>query len=99
MRALSDWFHENKLSLNVQKTPFFGFVPKNTNNNIISITLRNQQILRVNNANYQGIYTDDELEWDDHINHIVKTLSSESCAIHTVKIYLSLFKIVILQSY
>ena len=67
----------------------FVFVPKNTNKNIISITLRNQQILRVNNVNYQGIYTDDQLEWDDHINHIVKQLSSGSYGIHRVKIYLS----------
>jgi len=44
MRALSDWFYANKLSLNVQKTTFVVFSPKNTNNNITSITLGNQQM-------------------------------------------------------
>ena len=36
MRALSDWFYVDKLSLNVQKTTY--------NNNITSITLGNQQM-------------------------------------------------------
>jgi len=49
MRALSDWFYANELSLNVQKTNFVVFAPNNTNNNITSITLGNQQILKVNN--------------------------------------------------
>ena len=64
------------------------FAPNNTNNNITSITLRNQQILRVNKATFLGIYIDDGPEWDDYINHIVKMLSSGSYLIHTVKRYM-----------
>ena len=74
MRALSDWFYANKLSLNVQKTTVVVFAPKYTNNNRTSITLGNEQILRVNNANFLGMDIDGGLEWDDHINHIVKML-------------------------
>ena len=81
--------HESIIRLNVQKTYFVVFAPKNTNNNITSITLRNQQILRVNNAKCLGIYIVDGLKWDDHISHIVKTVSSGSYAIHTVQKYLS----------
>ena len=74
MRALSDWFYANKLLLNVQKTNYAVFTPKNTSNNISSITLRNQnqQLVRVNNATFLGIYIDNGLGWDDYINHIVK---------------------------
>jgi len=86
-RALSDWFYANKLSLNVQKTNFVAFAPKNTNNNTTSITLGNQQILRINNAKLLGIYIDDGFEWEYNINHIVKQLSGGSYAIHTVKKY------------
>ena len=84
------WFYVNKLSLNVQKTHIVVSTPKNTNNKITSTTLGNQQILRVNNARFLGINIDNGLEWDEHINHIVKMLSSGSYAIHTVKKYLSL---------
>ena len=78
MRALSDWFYANKLSLNVLKNVVVVFAPKNTNNNITSITLGNKQILRVNNAIFLGIYLEDGLE-----------LSSGTYAIHTVKGYMS----------
>jgi len=70
MRALSDWFYANKLSLNVLQTTFVVFAPKNTNNNITSITLGNQQVLRVNKAKFVDIYIDNGLEWDDHTNYI-----------------------------
>ena len=50
-------FYANKLSLNVQKTNFVVFAPKNTNNNMTSITLGNQWILRVNNAQFLYVFT------------------------------------------
>jgi len=62
----------DKSLLNVQMTKYVVFAPKNTISNISSITLQNQQILRVNNATFLGIYIDNGLGWDDYINHIVK---------------------------
>jgi len=65
MRAFSDWFYANKLLLNVQKTSFVVFSPKNTNNNMTSITLANQQVLRVNKSDsaiFLGFTMDLELE-------------------------------------
>ena len=65
MRAFSDWFYANKLLLNVQKTSFVVFAPKNTNNNMTSITLANQQVLRVNKSDsaiFLGFTMDLELE-------------------------------------
>ena len=60
--TLLDWFYANKLWLNVQKTNCVVFAPKNTNNNMKSTTLGNQQILRVNNAKYLDIYVEEVLE-------------------------------------
>jgi len=78
-----------QIIIGCSETNFVLFTPKNTNNNITSITLGNQQILRVNNGKFLGIYIDDWLGWDDHINHIVKRVIQWIIVIHTVKTYLS----------
>ena len=66
---ISDWLSANRLSLNVGKSKLLFF----TNNDRIilkDITIRiNEQILvEVTNAKYLGVYIDNKLHWDVHIN-------------------------------
>jgi len=90
--TLNDWFRANKLSLNITKTNFMIFSPKSVNKHptITTINLGNQVILRVNCAKFLGIYIDDELQWDTHIDNLSCKLSSGAYAINSTKRILSL---------
>ena len=89
MCTLSDWFCANKLSLNAQKTNFIMFSPKNTHTNISALHLANHTIQKVSCTKFLGIYIDDELQWGEHINHVLKRVSSGSYALRAVKRFLS----------
>ena len=83
--TLTDWFCANKLSLNVNKTNFLVFSPKEKIiSNEMTINLGDQIIRRVNNAKFLGIHIDDELQWGAHIDHLYKKASG-SYAINAVK--------------
>jgi len=87
LASLHDWFCANKLSLNVSKTNFILFSPKSNDKNvgITKINLGIQSIQRVNSAKFLGIYIDDELQWDEHINHIYRKLASGCYAVNATK--------------
>ena len=89
MNTLSDWFCANKLSLNAPKTNFIICSPKNTHTNISSLNLANHTIQKVSCTKFLGIYIDDELQWGEHINHVLKRVSSGSYTLHAVKRFLS----------
>lgn len=91
LNKLQDWFRANKLSLNIGKTNFMLFSPKPTNKEttIKSINLGDQIINRVNYAKFLGLYIDDGLQWDKHINHIACKISGGAYAINSVKKILS----------
>ena len=84
--TLTDWFCANKLSLNVNKTNFLVFSPKEKIiSNEMTIKLGDQIIRRVNNAIFLGIHIDDELQWRAHIDHLSNKLASGSYAIMQLK--------------
>ena len=87
LASLHDWFCANKLSLNVTKTNFMIFPPKLTNDNldISVINLGNQPIQRVHCTKFLGIYMDDGLRWDEHINHISRKIVSGCYALNSAQ--------------
>ena len=73
---ISEWLSANRLSLNVGKSKLLYF----TNNNRtviqnIHIKINNQILAEVPNAKYLGVYIDNRLQWDTHINNIKLRLS------------------------
>ena len=88
---LDDWFRSNKLSLNVQKTHFMIFNHnKQRYIDIDSIKIGHENIQRVGHAKFLGIWVDDELEWDKHIEHVSKKIASGTYAINSSKRILSI---------
>ena len=73
----------------LKKTILSFFSPKNTRTNISSLNLANHTIQKVSCTKFLGIYIDDELQWGEHINHVLKMVSSGSYALHAVKRFLS----------
>ena len=89
LASLTDWFHANKLSLNVLKTNFMKF-GKGSQTSEYDLHLSNNSITKVSSAKFLGIIINDELGWSEHINHIAKKIASGSYAIYSVKIFLSI---------
>ena len=76
LAKISDWLSANRLSLNVGKSKLLYF----TNNDRgilkdIDIRINNQILAEVSNAKYLGVYIDNKLQWDTHINNIKLRLS------------------------
>ena len=75
---LTDWFRANKLSLNISKTNYILFTYQNrqvvTN---IDLQLSDISIERTKYTKFLGIYIDEKLKWDEHIN-VMKTKISKS---------------------
>ena len=88
---LSDWFKANKLSLNAKKTNYMIFKKQrnlqiNTN---IDILIDSTILEKSNTVKFLGIYIDDKLTWQDHIEHCRKKMSSGVYALNATKHLLS----------
>lgn len=67
------WLCVNRLSLNISKTVFIAFgVYSNSRPENISIQINNQDIRRVESTKYLGIYIDQAMKWETHVNYITK---------------------------
>ena len=73
LKIASDWFKANKLSLNLNKTIYIIF--RSTNKQISSTTMDinidNVIIPRVVSTKFLGVYVDQHLKWNIHIEDMV----------------------------
>ena len=81
MQSLQDWFRANKLTLNIQKSVCILFSP---NNRIIQFKLEldGLSIPQVRCTKLLGLWVDDQLRWNDHVNKLILKLK---CKIHLLK--------------
>jgi hypothetical protein len=76
LAKLSIWFKVNKLSVNVSKTNFILFGSKHyPSNTSYSVLLNDKCLDRVNCTKFLGVYIDEKLTWNDHINHVCSKVS------------------------
>ena len=76
LNKISEWLSANRLSLNVGKSKLLYF----TNNDRkklqdINIKINDQILAEVTSAKYLGVYIDNKLQWNTHINNIKLRLS------------------------
>ena len=78
LKLVSDWFKSNKLSLNAAKTNFIAFhkhrstlMPAAS----IELFIENSRIINVSSTKFLGVYINEFLTWDDHINSVCKKVS------------------------
>ena len=67
LKLLQDWFHANKLTLNLTKTQCMLFKAKKCCPSI-TLNINNTLIEQHKNAKFLGLILDDELSWTPHIN-------------------------------
>ena len=69
MKKLSDWFQANKLSLNVKKSKFIYFLPRQKKYSLdIQLLLNNEIIEQVKETVFLGVILDENLNWKSHIS-------------------------------
>ena len=87
LEKIYKWLCSNRLLLNINKTKFIVFGPRNSERcgDNLSIKIRQQNVVRVAKnteeqaVKFLGIYLDESLTWECHIKHIQKKLN---CAIY-----------------
>jgi len=71
---LDKLFKSNRLSLNIKKTNYIIFFPKSKcrQQQITSFTIQidGKTIERVEHARFLGVYIDEKLQWNEHINQM-----------------------------
>ena len=71
---LNKWFLLNKLSLNIAKTNFIVFGKFNNDKNI-KVCIDKNELTRVNETKFLGVYIDSNLSWKKHISYFSSKLS------------------------
>ena len=75
LRNVQELLQCNKLSLNVLKTHYMVFTPRNKLINDIDVKIHNVQIQRVYATTFLGVQIDAQLTWKTHIEYTCKKLS------------------------
>ena len=75
LRNIQEWLQCNKLSLNVLKTHYMIFTPKNKVIDDIEVKIHDVQIQRVYTTKFLGVQIDSKLTWKMHIEYTCKKLS------------------------
>ena len=90
LKKLSEWLTANKLTLNVDKSNFLIFKPKNASNNLstINLTINGEKLSEKLEAKYLGIIIDNKLTFNSHISTINKKLLKGNCILAKLRHYL-----------
>ena len=77
LKDISQWMRANRLILNTGKTNYMIFGTRNTQNvdQNFKLYYRNEEITKAQNVKFLGIYLDDKLSWNYHINDLCVKLS------------------------
>ena len=76
MLGLSDWFKANKLSLNVKKSNYLIFKPKQRRQEFdLNIEINGHKMIRSKEVTFLGVILDENLSWKSHISHIASKIS------------------------
>ena len=92
MTKIEEWFSCNKLTLNVDKTCFIIFKSTRWRNVNIPdrINFNNKSINRVSCIKYLGLYLDELLNWNNHVNEVCNALKRFFPTFYNIRSYLNL---------
>ena len=89
LNKLSIWFKVNKLPLNLKKTKFMVFKPRQKRtSHIIQLLINGQQIDQVKETVFLGVVIDENLNWKSEISHVANKVSKSIGIIHKSSFYL-----------
>ena len=85
LAQLADWFKANQLSVNIDKTKYMLFSRNSNTNPDLQICIDTKNLEQVNVIKFLGLYIDDKLKWDLHIQHCKKKIASGIYALNMTK--------------
>ena len=85
-----DWLCANKLTLNLRKTKYLIFQPRQKvdYNLLPPLSIGGQCLEQVSKIKYLGIYIDSHLSWHDHIDYVCDKVSKSINIMTKTKSYL-----------
>ena len=90
LTKISLWIKSNKLSVNIKKTNYVIFKPKQKSVHISSqISFDSIALKQVTEVKFLGVYIDEGLTWKSHISYICKKISKSVGIMHRVRFFLS----------
>ena len=92
LTKIDEWFSSNKLTLNVDKTCFIIFKSNRWRNANIPdrINFKDKSINRVSCIKYLGLYLDELLNWNNHVNEVCNALKRFFPTFYNIRSYLNL---------
>ena len=84
------WFQLNLLKININKTHYTQFKTKNKPTKDINIVCKEYPITALSNIKFLGIYLNNLINWNCHIEYIFPRLSSACYIMRSIKPYMSL---------
>ena len=88
LNKLSAWFKANKLSLNLKKTNFMLFKPRQKKYHFpMQISVNEQKIKQVKETVFLGVVLDEHLTWKPHISQVAGKISKSIGVISRVRFY------------
>src|SRR5215510_10880915 len=81
------WFQTHPLTININKTHYTIFKTKNKPTKDINIVCKECPIAASSNIKFLGIYLDNLMNWNCHIEYIVPRLSSACYMMRSIKPY------------
>ena len=87
---VNKWFKTNLLTINIDKTHYIQFKTKNKPTIDIKIVCNEQPITTAHNIKFLGIYINDSINWNYHIDYIIPKLSTACYIMRNIKSYMPL---------
>ena len=89
MEKISTWLVANKLCINLLKTNYMIFCPRQRKyTQSVSLILNGIELQRVSNTKFLGIKIDQNLSWKSHINDVASKISRNIGIINRLKNFL-----------
>ena len=75
---INNWFLNNSLNLNLNKTHYLEFNPMKQYRVSMQIQYNDKYLSRVSETKFLGLIIDDTLSWNEHIDKLIKRMASSS---------------------
>lgn len=78
LKVLYDWFASNKLAMNLKKTQYIIFRPRNCRRDSSNFSIKldaANELERVSVIKCLGLWLDERLNWNEHINFVAKKMA------------------------
>jgi hypothetical protein len=86
---VENWYQCNKLTLNAKKSNVMLIHNSNSKTNTsLGITVNNTKLEQVDHVKYLGVWLDEKLQWQHHINYVCKTTNKKLAMLNRVSKFL-----------